>query len=65
MKMEEPKEVKQGLYKIKEGCYLKEKAMLGEPAIIYPVKDPETGKINKKNFIIGGSWVTFIRKSVV
>jgi hypothetical protein len=58
--MEEEKEVKPGLYKIRDGVYLKEKSFLGEPSIIYPIKDPETKKINWKNLIIGGSWTTFI-----
>jgi len=59
--MEEPKEIRTGLYKIKEGCYLKEKSgLFNEPAIIYPMRDIETGKINWKNFFIGGSWSKFL-----
>lgn len=52
------------LWCIKEGCYLRTNGIFG-PRIIYPAKDPDTGKINIKNLLIGGNWWKFIGSMLV
>lgn len=47
-------------YKLDPGVYLKKTKPFNEWTIIYPIKDPETGKFNKRNFLMGGSWVNFL-----
>jgi len=52
------------LYKVKEGCYLRTNGIFG-PRLVFPAKDSDTGKINWKNFLIGGSWWKFIGMMLV
>lgn len=45
-------------YESKDHTWLVKEGFLGEPRIVYPWK--VNGRINWKNFLIGGSWTKFI-----